>query len=474
MSRWREVEVTGWGRAQRARGFACRPERARDAVEAMREVDRAGEQLLIRGAGRSYGDLALNRDGRILLTERLDRFLELDESGPSLVCEPGVTFRDILEVLGPRGYLFPVSPGTAETTVAGAVACDVHGKSHEHDGSFGSHVEWIDLALPDGEVRRISPSHDPELFAATVGGLGLTGLMLRVRFRLVRVPSLRLELREQRLPDLDAFLEACEEARHTATFSAGWVDGLARGRSLGRGILETAEFAPPEGGPDPERGKTGAVGVTPREGTASGGGDPGPADPRRRRRVPFDAPPGLLNRLSVGAFNALYHRRVSRRGRQRVVPLAEHFYPLDAIADWNRFYGRRGFHQFQGVVPDETARPALRDLLETASQGPVRPFLGVLKSMGPRGRGYISFPRPGYTLALDFPHRDETADVFRRMHDVVLEHGGRVYLAKDSFLTPEDYRTMYPYHEEYRAVLERADPAGRLSSDLARRLELRR
>ena len=462
--RWREVQVTGWGRAQRARALACRPERSSEVSAALEEAKRAGERILVRGAGRSYGDTALNDGGRLILTHRLNRFLELDESVPRLVCEPGVTFRDILETLGPRGYLFPVSPGTAETTVGGAMACDVHGKNHETAGSFGDHVEWVDLALPDSEVRRASPQENPELFAATLGGLGLTGIIVRMAFRLIRVPSLRLQLREQRVSDLDAFLEACEESRHSATFSAGWVDGLARGRNLGRGILETAEFAPPDGGEESGQGNGRAGRAGPARGRTDG---------RRRKRVPFNAPRGTLNRFSVGGFNALYFRRVPGKGRVRSVPLAHHLYPLDAIADWNRFYGRRGFHQFQCVVPDEEARPALRRLLETASQGPVRPFLGVLKSMGRKGPGLISFPRPGYTLALDFPHGEETEDVLRRLHRITLEHEGRVYLAKDTVLSPGDYRRMYPDHSSFRDVLEHVDPQERFSSDLARRLELR-
>lgn len=441
------MEVTSWGRARRARVLACRPERVADARAAVTEVDRTGATLVVHGAGRSYGDAALNDGGRLLLTERLDRIVAFDADAPAVVCEPGVTFRDLLEVLGPRGYLYPVSPGTAYTTLGGAVACDVHGKNQESAGSFGDHVEWIDLLLPDGEVRRTAPHRDPELFAATVGGLGLTGIVLRLRLRLVRTPSGVLEVRSRRMPRLDDLIEGFEACREEAPFSAGWIDGLARGDGRGRGILETARFAD-EGDPPRPLG----------HGVA----------------VPFDFPRGALNGVGMRAFNQLYYRRVPPDGRTRRIPLARHLYPLDAVREWNRTYGKRGFHQLQCVLPDRDAPSGLRRILEAATADGITPFLGVLKTFGREGRGHLSFPRPGYTLALDFPHREGTAAVLRRLHRITLEHGGRVYLAKDSALEPELFRAMYPRHPSFRAVLERVDPRERLSSDLARRLELRR
>jgi decaprenylphospho-beta-D-ribofuranose 2-oxidase len=256
-----------------------------------------------------------------------------------------------------------------------------------------------------------------------------------------------VEVTERRMADLDAFLEALEACRRTSPYSVGWIDGLARGKSLGRGILETAELTD-----DPAL----------------------PRRVRRSRSVPFDVPGRVLNRSSVGAFNALYYRRVPPTGRTRAVPLVQHLHPLDALRHWNRLYGRRGFHQFQCVLPDREAARGLRELLEAAASASVPCFLATLKSMGGEGVGHLSFPRQGYSLALDLPHRGGTLDLLERLEGITLEHGGRIYLAKDSVLSPGAFRAMYPRHDAFRAVLDRVDPDERLSSDLARRIELRR
>lgn len=439
------MEISGWGRNPRASVLAARPESPAEALEALTET--RPESILVHGAGRSYGDVALNHRGRVLLTERLNRLLSFDEESLELVCEPGVTFQDLLHVFGPRGYLFPVSPGTAYTTVGGAVANDIHGKNHEIHGSFGDHVLWMDLALPSGEVRRVSPSEDRDLFEATIGGIGLTGVMLRIAFRMLRVPSTDVVVQERRMGNLDAFTEAFEACRRSATYSVGWIDGLSRGANMGRGILETAEIADM---PAP------------------------PSKARRNRTVPIDFPSKALNPLTIRAFNSAYFHRVPAGGRTRTAPITRLLYPLDAILRWNRVYGKRGFHQFQCVIPNFEAPSGLRTILETVGALGAMPFLGVLKTFGSQGRGHLSFPMQGYTLALDFPHRDDTWSVLRRLEAIVLEHRGRVYLAKDSALSPEGFRTMYPKHADYCQVLLRIDPEERFSSDLARRIGLRR
>ena len=244
---WRPVELTGWGRTARARVLACGPRDAAEATAALAEAN--GATILPYGGGRSYGDVALNGAGRALLTGGLNRILEFDAATGAVVCEAGVTFRDLMEAYLPRRYLVPVSPGTAFATIGGAVANDVHGKNHERAGSFGDHVLWLDLALPSGEVRRVCPRTDPELFAATIGGIGLTGLILRVCFRLQAVPSASVAVEERRIADLDGFMAAFAECRATATFSVGWIDAMARGRQMGRGILEIAELAPADAAP---------------------------------------------------------------------------------------------------------------------------------------------------------------------------------------------------------------------------------
>jgi len=440
---WKELELTGWGRSSRADCRAARPERWRDAVTA---IEQAGERgVLAFGAGRSYGDTGLNAGGGAVLTERLNRILAFDHTTGEIVTEPGVTFRDLLEVFLPRGFLVPVSPGTAYATIGGAVANDVHGKNHEAVGSFGHYVRWFEILVPSGDIVRASPEERPELFAATIGGIGLTGILLAVCFEMTRVPSNAVALREQRVRDLDAFLDALKNEGEKAHYSVGWIDALAGGRSIGRGILETAE-------PSNEK-------IAER--------------PRRTRAVPMDCPGFLLNRLSVKAFNNLYYRRFARRERRRRLAYARFLYPLDALLDWNRLYGARGFHQFQCVVPFEAGATALRQLLDAVRAGKNASPLAVLKALGRAGLGHLSFPMPGYTLAVDLPRKRGIEDLLAKLETITLDYGGRIYLAKDSCLSAEGFARMYPKLGHFRTVLADIDADGRMASDMARRLRIR-
>lgn len=442
-NQWQQMELTGWGRTARARTLACAPRDPAAATAALAEAN--GATILPHGGGRSYGDAALNSKGRAVLTSGLDRILDFDQATGAVVCEAGVTFADLLERFLPSGRLFPVSPGTAFTTLGGAVANDVHGKNHERMGSFGDHLLWLDLALPSGEVRRIGPKLEPELFAATVGGIGLTGLILRVCFRLQAVPSGSVEVIERRMPDLDSFMAAFEACRAASTYSVGWIDAMARGRHLGRGILETAEPA----------------------------AQAGPCRGRRRHRVPFDFPSIVLNPLAIRLFNELYYRRIPAAGRRRTVPIDRFLYPLDALGDWNRIYGRRGFYQFQCVIPDRSAARGIALLLETIARARRGSFLAVLKTLRQDGRGHLSFPERGYTLALDFPPTDGVPALLGELERITLKHGGRVYLAKDALLSAESFAAMYPRLGAFRDVLARVDPERRFASDMARRLRIR-
>jgi decaprenylphospho-beta-D-ribofuranose 2-oxidase len=440
---WKEIDITGWGRNSHARVRAARPERSRDIDAALAVVGPNG--LLARGGGRAYGDSALNSGGDVLLTERLDRILSFDPASGDIVCEPGVTFADLLDAFLPRGFMPPASPGTAFATVGGAVAADVHGKNHDRHGSFGDHVQWFDLLLADGTTRRVSPDSDPELFAATIGGIGLTGIIRAVAFRLLPGAQPTVAVRERQIPDLERFLSAFVDIRDSATFSVGWIDGVARGVSLGRGILQTAEFT---------------------EGQTTERQRPGPS-------VPFDFPGMALNRYSVQLFNEIYFRRVPTAGRELRRPFRRFLYPLDGLRDWNRIYGRRGFYQFQCVIPDHVAAPALQRLLAAISDSGRASFLAVIKTLGRNGRGHLSFPLRGYTLALDFPRRPGAEDLLRRLEAITLDHGGRIYLAKDSLLSAESFRAMYPDSTRMTEVLARVDLAGRFTSDQGRRLGLK-
>jgi decaprenylphospho-beta-D-ribofuranose 2-oxidase len=439
--RAKRLELAGWGRYPRAAGDAFRAERIADIEAALREKP----SLIARGGGRSYGDQALNREGAVLLTGRLDRLLGFDEATGILECEPGVTFRTLIDIFLPRGWAAPVSPGTGFATLGGAVANDVHGKNHDRVGSFGDHLVWIEVMLANGLTVRLSADENAELFRATIAGMGLTGIITALAVRLMRVASNAVDRRLARMTDLDAFIAALAAARETATYSVGWIDALATGKALGRGILETAEPA--------------AEGL--------------PATRRKARGVPVELPGFLLNPASVRLFNFAYYRRVPAAGRQERVALERFLYPLDAIQDWNRIYGRRGFHQFQCVVPDEAAPRALRRMLEAVSAAGSASFLAVLKSLGSDGRGMLSFPMRGYTLALDFPHRPGVAALLTELEHLTLEYGGRAYLAKDSALSARAVAVMYRRLPEFRALLARIDPHGRFCSDMARRLGIR-
>lgn len=438
---WKEATLTGWGRTSTARVALARPERVSSVVELLKQPLKGG--LLAFGRGRSYGDVALNDGGYQLQTTRLDRLLAFDESSGVVVVEPGLTFADLNRVFLPRGWLVPVSPGTAFASIGGAVANDVHGKNHEVAGSFGDHVLWIDLLLANGEVVRTSPVERAQLFEATIGGIGLTGIVLAVAFRMSRVRSNAVEVTERRMPDLDAFLAAF--AGIAAPYSVGWIDVLARGRSLGRGIIETA--IPAE------------MGVAYR--------------PRPTVSVPFDFPGLVLNPLTVRTFNALHWRLVPANGRRTVMSYDRFFYPLDALRQWNRIYGRRGFRQFQCVVPFANGTVALQRIIEAAAQARNASFLAVLKCLGREGRGYLSFPMPGYTLALDFPQRDGTDALMTQLEYITRDHGGRIYLAKDSALSAAGFAAMYPKVDRFCAVLAEVDPDGRMASDISRRLRIR-
>ena len=441
--RAKTTTLTGWGRSSHARLDAWRPERSAE-IDAAFAVTAGPAGVIAHGGGRSYGDAALNDGGAAILTQRLDRIVGFDVDTRELVAEPGVTFRDLMTNFVPRGFMPPASPGTAFATLGGAAAADVHGKNHDRHGSFGDHINWLDLLGADGKTRRVSAIENPDLFAATIGGMGLTGLIRRIAITLLPGACEMVRVAERPVRDLDAHLEALFTAREQAHFSVGWVDTMASGAKLGRGIIETAEFAP-------------GLAVTP---------------PPKRRRIPIDLPGFVLNPLSIRAFNHLYGARVPQSGRETIRRLDVFLYPLDAIHDWNRIYGKRGFYQFQCVIPDAEAPRTIREMLETVARAGRASFLAVLKTLGGGGGGMLSFPMRGVTLALDFPRKPGVEDLIAGLNRLAQARGGRVYLAKDALLTRDDFRAMYPRHQEFSALLERIDPNARFASDQSRRLGL--
>lgn len=454
MGTWRHMELAGWGRAPVLAADVARPESTPAAAALVADTAATGAALVAHGLGRSYGDAALIRGGRAILTRRLDRLLDFDPTTGWLRAEAGVSIATLLETFVPRGFFPPVTPGTKFVTLGGALACDVHGKNHHVDGCFSNHVHAFDLLLASGEVRRVTRETDPATFQATAGGMGLTGLILSVELTLTPIASPWIEMESVRVDDLDAFFEVSKESAGF-THTVSWIDCLAQGRALGRGIFMRGRHA--------EAGREGRPSLMSRA-----QGLLGPA-----LGVPIDGPSGLLNRATVRAFNEVYFRR-HPKGLVRSHPHFEpFFYPLDAVTDWNRIYGKRGFYQYQMVLPPDPDRAAIRATLDEISRSGFASFLAVIKEFGDRDNGGLSFPREGVTLALDFPnHGDALERLFQRLDALTLEAGGRVYLGKDARLPRDTFRRMYPGWEAWKSVRDALDPQHVFQSELGRRLGL--
>ncbi|MEM9779549.1 MAG: FAD-binding oxidoreductase, partial [Pseudomonadota bacterium] len=400
---------TGWGRVLTGTGGRARPEKSASLARILAETP--GPAL---GALRSYGDAALSIAPAVDMS-RMDRLLSFNAETGVLEAEAGVPLTTLLEVFGPRGWMPAVIPGTGYATLGGAIAADVHGKNHHGAGSFGQHVLSLQLIGADGHAREVSPEMEGDVFHATLGGMGLTGVIESATIQLSPCPSMLVDVRERRIPNLSAYMEAFEQS--DATFSVGWIDATGTGEKLGRGILEEAEFV------------TRAAPF---------------AKPRKTPKpVPFNAPGFALAAPIVRAFNQYYYSRVPKLGRQSSKPLAAFFHPLDGLIGWNKLYGKRGFHQFQCVLPPGTAAMTLDAMLREIGASGLAAPLAVLKKMGGGHAGPLSFPMEGYTLAVDFANRPEAAPLVERLIAQTVEAEGRVYLAKDSLAGPEDIAVMY-------------------------------
>ena len=408
--------------------------------------------VIARGLGRSYGDAAQNGGGVVVDMTTRHRVLSVDTQTALVEVEAGTSLDDLMRLLLPLGLFVPVTPGTRQVTVAGAIAADIHGKNHHVDGSFGRHVESLDLLVADGAIRRLTPQS--ALFWATVGGMGLTGVILRATLRMKRVESAYCVVDTERCTNLDELLQRMTAADHHYTYSVAWIDCLARGSSLGRSVLTRGSSAPVEALPAKLRDH--ALDFRPRQ----------------LATAPPVFPSGLLNRSTVAAFNTAWYHKAPRARRGEIQSIAAFFHPLDGVARWNRIYGPRGFLQYQFVVPFG-AEDTLRRCLELLSDAGQASFLAVLKRFGPGGAGHLSFPAPGWTLALDVPIGSPILNrLLDRMDEEVLAAGGRQYLAKDSRLPAAAIARMYPRLDEWRAVVRTIDPDRVFTSDLARRLGL--
>jgi FAD/FMN-containing dehydrogenase len=403
-----------WGRYPRARHTQVLPVSWRSDPPPLAHLT---ESVLPFACGRSYGDSCLNDGAALLDVAGLARFISFDESRGLLRCEAGVTLADILALAVPRGWFLPVRPGTRWVSVGGAIANDIHGKNHHRAGTFGTHVTCFELLRSSGERVLCSPESNPELYRATIGGLGLTGLILWAELRLKPVPGAAIAMERIRFPRLQGFFELSAHD-HDYEYTVAWIDCLARGRRQGRGLFMRGDHA------------EGASRLPP---------------PGRRLSIPVDLPSGLINRVTLTGFNALYYRSQLRSTRRSIVGYEPFFFPLDGIADWNRLYGSKGLLQYQCVVP-EPAEAVLTAVLDQVAGSRETPSLAVLKRFGTLpSPGMLSFPRPGITLAIDFANRGpSTLALLERLDGLVADGGGAVYPAKDARMSAASFRRFFP------------------------------
>ncbi|MDA9101225.1 FAD-binding oxidoreductase [Omnitrophica bacterium] len=400
------------------------------------------KSVLPYGLGRSYGDCCLNSKGILLDTTGLDRFIELDIEKKTLRCEAGVSLEAVLQLIVPKGLFLPVVPGTKYVTVGGAIANDVHGKNHHCAGTFGRYVKKFELLRSDGQRMICSETENSGMYKATIGGIGLTGLIVWAEIEVKSIPSEWINVECIRFENLDAFYELSEASNRDFEYTVAWVDGLSKARSLGRGIFMRGNHACESG--------------TIKQAPSS-----------KKLSIPFYAPGFLLNPLTIQAFNHyFYHKQKSKR-ESKIMHFDPFFFPLDTINDWNRLYGKKGFYQYQFVLPASAGKKPLKEIMSIIAASGQASFLAILKTFGEiQSPGILSFPQKGVTVALDFPNRKKKIPgLLGRLDRLVMSHNGRVYLAKDAMLKPEAFKKCYP---QYRNLLQWKD--ARSTSDLMKRL----
>ena len=438
-----ETFLSGWGRTGATKSRLVTPR----TVDELNALFLSETTLIARGLGRSYGDAAQLAGGVVLDNRGFDTVGPISPEG-LVRLGAGVSFDELLARTIPLGWFVPVTPGTRQVTMGGAIGADVHGKNHHRDGSFAAHVRALHLVTPSGDFE-LTPD-DGALFWASFGAMGLTGFVTELTLQLLAIETDQLLVDTDRYDDLASVMAAMVEGDASYHYSVAWVDCMTKGTHLGRAILTRGEHATRD---QVENSSLRA--------------------PRSSRvRIPLAPPSGLLNRLSVRAFNELWFRSAPRHEVREAQSIQSFFHPLDGVADWNLLYGKRGFVQYQFVVPDESSA-TIETVIERLASAKVASFLAVLKRFGPANPAPLSFPQPGWTLALDLPVGPRSlAGVLDELDELVLAAGGRVYFAKDARLRAEHVAAMYPRLGEFQALKARLDPRGQLTSDLARRLDL--
>ena len=442
-----KTTLAGWGANYRAECFLTKPQ---FSSEVKARLDRDGS--ISRGLGRSYGDCAINSNAQVIETTAMNRLLSFDEEAGVLTCEAGTSLESIIETFAPQGWFPMITPGTKFVTVGGCIANDIHGKAHHAQGCFSNCVESMAVLLADGDVITASRSEHEDLFWATFGGMGLLGFILTATIRLRRIETTYFHQKSIQANDLESMMAALDEHDHAFPYSVATLDVFATGASLGRGVLTVGDHAK-------------LSELSPRLAA-----DPLKVSGKPKIRVPFELPDFTLNPLSMRLVNA-----VIQRIQASAAPLGHYeafFYPLDKIAEWNRGYGRRGFTQYQFVIPFENGVAQMRKILTAILSSGELPFLNVLKRLGKESGGVLSFPREGYTFAIDFPIRESTPALLKKLDAMVTDAGGRIYLGKDSYTDAATFRTMYPELDSWLETKAKYDPNCVFTSDLGRRVGL--
>lgn len=432
------MKICGWGRYPKIDAKVLLPQTHGDCTNFLK----SNQSVLPRGMGRSYGDSA--NSPIVIQTSYLNHFIEFDVSTGVLTCEAGASIREIIQLIVPKGWFMPVTPGSSLVTVGGAIASDVHGKNHHLSGTFSEHLLSIELMLGNGKILNVTKDVYPDLFRATCGGMGLTGIILSASFQLKSIKSSQII---QSTIKANCLEELCEqfEANNASTYSVAWIDCLTKGKQLGRSLLMLGEHL--------------------QDGILE-------LKKKKNLNLPIDIPQLFLNRYSVKLFNALYYHRVFSRIKKEVMPFETYFYPLDTIDNWNRLYGDGGFVQYQFVLPKAYGVKNMRKILTQITENGACSFLGVLKQFGPANQNLLSFPIEGYTLALDFKISPSVLDLLHKLDCMVVDMGGRIYLTKDAVMLESSFKSSYLKWQEFEGVRQKYGAIGRFASNQSKRLGL--